>query len=138
MHTVEAEPLAAMRARYPKALEFVYDSTAIITGNAIRPGECASSVFDFTDGVRLIVSRERMPDGSVVLHLSASFKNGGKASRAFRSNRAKYGINDAVQQWMTAAVTHFQEISGDRREPHFLGFSQGTVIQHWIIPEKPT
>jgi hypothetical protein len=138
MHTTEAEPLAAMKARYPKALEFLYDSTAIIQGNAIRPGECASSIFDFTDGVRLIISREQMPDGSVVLHLSASFKQGSVMQQTFRSNRAKYGMSDAALQWMTAAVTHFQEISGDRREPHFLGFSQGTIIQHWIIPEKPT
>jgi hypothetical protein len=138
MHTIETEPLAAMKARYPKALEFLYDSIAITKGNAIRPGECASSVFNFADGTRLIVSRERMPDGSVVLHFSASFKSDSPMSRAFRSNREKYGASDAALQWMTAAVTHFQEISGDRREPHFLGFSPGTVIQHWIIPEKPT
>ena len=58
-----------LQARYPQALEFRYDSFAIVNG-AIRPGECAANVFDFEDGLRLIVNRELL-DGCVhVLHVS--------------------------------------------------------------------
>lgn len=65
------EPLDALRARFPEALRTVHDPELIASGLQRMPGTLRSNVFDFDDGLRLIVSvdKYRRIDR---LHLSAS------------------------------------------------------------------
>ena len=66
------EPKVKLKARFPAALEDVYNIELIRAGKITRPGIIPKHVFDFEDGMRLIISRELYPDG-VITHVSASW-----------------------------------------------------------------
>ena len=65
------ETIEALKVRYPAALERVFDVRELTGPVDDRPGLKREHVFDFEDGLRLIVSRE-MHDRGLCLHLSAS------------------------------------------------------------------
>src|SRR4051812_27600601 len=64
------EDYAVLRARFPAALEKVYDRTDIGRGGD-RPGLHRANVFDTREGIRVIVSRE-VSDEKDMLHVSGS------------------------------------------------------------------
>jgi hypothetical protein len=107
------EPVEALRARYPRALEPVYDAVAIRDRGATRPGEVAANVFDFEDGMRLIINRERMPDGELVLHVSASVRNGSALGGELR-DAARTKSAAVIKEMMAFRVgSHFHQLSGE-------------------------
>jgi hypothetical protein len=128
-----AESLAVLRARYAAALEHVYDVEAIRRG-AVRPGEVAANVFDFEDGLRLIVSRERYPDGEILLHFSASFLPKCRMADELRQQATVFGLDgdQLLQRWLADVPRRFVELSGDGRPLRFLGMSDHK-IPHWVI-----
>lgn len=128
------ESLEALKARYGRALEHIYDQAAIEHGGAIRPGEVAANVFDFEDGLRLIVSRERMPDGDLVLHLSASFPKDCRLADEFRLLAVATPKQKILRMFLSSIPGRFAEMSGETRVPHYLG-SSDRGIPHWVIPE---
>ena len=67
----DAESTEALEARFAAAFEGVYDADEIRRGDVKRPGQQRRHVFDFEDGMRMIVSRERM-GAECVVHVSAS------------------------------------------------------------------
>lgn len=85
---VKPEPLAALKARFPKAIEKPFDCVAISEammdgierGKPMTPGQHAECVFDFENGVRMIASLDICPmevgdkvvRGPAALHLSFS------------------------------------------------------------------
>ena len=67
------EDVAAMRARLPAALARDWDASLCAAGGP-RPGEDPACVFDFPDGLRLIVSFDRPgPHIDARLHVSAGY-----------------------------------------------------------------
>lgn len=128
------EPLAELRQRYPRALQFQFDMRAIIEQGLIRPGECAANVFDFDDGLRLIVSRELLLDGRDVLHVSASFAPQGKIADEMRLLSITKSKEQLLQMWRRDVPRRFRELSGDERALEFLGWSDGNV-PHWFVEE---
>ena len=132
-----AEPLDALRARYARALEHVYDQHQIEMHGAIRPGEVAANVFDCEDGLRLIVSREKDGDGRIWLHLSASFPRQSRMAEEFtRHAREGMRLKKLLRSWKGEVLRRFRAISGETREFTFLGWSGAKHIQHWVIEEK--
>jgi len=75
------EPLEELRERFPRALEHVYDIKAIHEGGAIRPGEVQAQIFDHSCGIRIVVGREKLPDGTRRLHVSSSVQPGSRLYR---------------------------------------------------------
>ena len=67
----EPEPAEVLKKRVGAALETVVDSIAAASGECLRPGQQRKHVFDFEDGLRVIVSKEKIDHG-VVLHTSCS------------------------------------------------------------------
>lgn len=128
------EPLEALQARYPACLEFVYDQRAIVETGAVRPGEVAAQVFDFDDGLRLIVGRERDFAGAVWLHFSASFAAHCRIVDEFRLLKLTMPLAAIFERWRRGVPGRFAELSGDAREPTYLGRSYGG-IPHWVIRE---
>lgn len=125
------EPLDALRARYPRALEHLYDVIAIRDRGAIRPGEVAANVFDFEDGLRLIVSRERMQDGEVTLHVSASFPERCRLADEFRLLGVATPKQKILRMFLDSIPGRFAELSGEPRPLEFLGM---TNVPHFLIP----
>jgi hypothetical protein len=75
-----AEPLRKMRERYPKALEDVYDAESINLGVMAPPGDQRKHVFDFHDGIRIVVSRDSLLDGRF-LHVRGAIKKVPESAR---------------------------------------------------------
>jgi hypothetical protein len=92
-----------------------------------------TQIFDYDEddlGIRLIISRERHPEHGIVIHFSASMH---KKSKLVKSARAG-GLT--VPDLKEIAVLVFQTISGDYREPRFIGFSSDAGIPHWVIHDQ--
>jgi len=130
---VNPEPLDVLKARFPKALEFVFDAVGIRDRGLIRPGECAANVFDFEEGIRMIVSREMLADGKIALHFSASVFDPGKLKKRLEglpsspATRKAWFIGECVILW--------RRLSGDNRQSNFLGFTSSENVAHWHIDE---
>ena len=58
MVEIDPEPVDAMQSRFTRALEHVYDCRTITAGG-ISPVEVKANVFDWHDGLRLVVVRKR-------------------------------------------------------------------------------
>lgn len=134
------ETLAELQARFTKALEHVYDQDAIIRRDAIRPGEIPAQVFDFEDGLRLLVSRERSPDGKIFLHVSASFKERCRIVDELRLQifgcGSEYKARLIFEQWAASIPARFAELAQDNGPPiELIGWSAGR-IPHWHREEK--
>lgn len=71
----EPELEEALRGRFTKALSPVYLVEDIQKGGR-RPGQSRNHVFDYFDGTRLIISRERSRELGACLHVSVSFQPG--------------------------------------------------------------
>ena len=118
------EPIEKLKARYPAALRKVFDCTKGVPRP--RPGELYSQVFDFGDGIRLIVSRDRESESDIYLHLSASFVEGYLVWNLLK------GSGEAGQKKFIKMVEEaFREISGDNEPLGFHGFSTGKLVPHW-------
>ncbi len=129
------EPLDALRARYAAALEHVYDVRVILQGG-IRPGEVPANVFDALDGLRLIVSRERMLDRELLLHVSASFPAESRMADEFRLLAVATPKRKILDMWLADLPRRFTELSDDRRPLEFVGWSE-KGIPHLMIREEP-
>lgn len=65
------EPVEKMVERFQKAFEHEFDVDKIANGAPDRPGTHRENVFDYEDGIRLIISKDRSGE-RVFIHLSAS------------------------------------------------------------------
>lgn len=127
------EPLEALQARYAAALEVVFDATAIIEGRADRPGMFRANVFDFEDGLRLLISRERMPGSALlVLHVSASFRPECRIADEMRLLSLTMSRAACMEKWNRDNPRRFRELSGDKRDLEFAGWSTG-LMPHWFL-----
>ena len=106
----QTESLKALRKRLPAALEDVYTP-----GQSPRPGEQRKHVFDLENGVRLIISRDRLDSGKAGIHISAS---------AFDGDLELIDVMDAIE-----SVT---DITPDRRDIKFISEAG---IPHFIFPD---
>ncbi len=125
------EPLSSLQARYPHALEHLYDVSDIVARGGIRPGECATNVFDFEDGLRLIISRQLFPDNVEVLHVSASFPGECRIADEFRLLLLTMPLDKIMEKWQRSIPGRFRELSGDDRPLEFGGVTEH-VIPHWF------
>lgn len=125
----EPQSLEELRARYPAALEYLYIVDPLVRDPEaiIRPGECRANVFDFADGTRLIVSRERFRN-QIVLHVSASAAPSSPIYAEIRDGRLSRA------QFCEYALTGYRAISGDPEPLKFTGFSETMGIPHWFRP----
>lgn len=136
----EPQTIEEMKARWPQALEFVYDAKEILNNNGIRPGECRSNVFDFESGLRVIASVEKSGNAKF-LHLSASFGEGTEEYKAVARFLARSNSHRAFEHWARTVTERMVKIGGkDVEGITFLGMTQRGV-PHWrkTIPnEQPS
>ncbi len=109
----EVQSLDEMRARWPAALVHVYDAEGVVEKGLIRPGEVAANRFIFDDGLWLIVSRERLPNNAVVLHVSASFPEDCRIADEIRLLGMTRGRKWAMGKWIGSIPTRVAELAGD-------------------------
>lgn len=124
-----AETADSLRLRYPAAVAPLVDRIDVEAGRRVRPGAERRHVFDWPDGVRLIVSREMIDrtTGVVGVHMSASVSSHGEAYE--RLTRIK-GVR-AASAFLDLAMARWVELSGGPIEATFIGFSPG-LVPHWV------
>ena len=66
-----------LQGRFDKAMERVYDIEDMMSQDLAddRPGVKREHVFDFQDGIRMIISKDRTAKGRTFLHVSGSSYN---------------------------------------------------------------
>lgn len=123
----DPEPLQALRRRLPKALDRVFDPEEVRARPETRPGLKRRHVFDFADGVRLIVSAEK----GVGLHVTASFVEGTAVDRRLRKAARVAGAEGGCDRLRREGEDAFRRLAGPETALEFLGFLQGKGIPHW-------
>lgn len=125
----EPEMIEQQQARYAAALEAIYDPDTDLATN--RPGLKREHVFDSHDGVRVIISRDRMfGDNRVVIHFSASVSEG--TWEYMRLQRMRGDVQAVQKEFAQIGESRFREISGYSGGVLFLGFSDhGKGVPHW-------
>lgn len=106
------------RARYKAALRDWYSAEKCAAGQQERPGNKAKHVFDFEDGIRLIISRDRN-NGKEYIHVSGSGTDEYMSDKGFSA--AKRDMENKFRQLCQRDVPL-----------EFIAVSEGG-IPHWII-----
>lgn len=121
--------LADHQQRYPAALRTVFDTEAIQYSGAKRPGECCENVFDFADGLRLIISRDKMPDGEILVHVSASAQHGSEMYKSIKSGEM------TPSMFCSEIARRHALISCKQSGLELMGFSDGKGVPHFRVVE---
>ena len=124
------ESLEAMQQRFPQALAEVTDVEYCRFGGE-TPGQKRKHIFDFEDGLRLIVSKDRLEDGRIVVHFSASaYRDSALYRRLKKPSQKKY--------FSRLAQSRFALLSGYGTEKpafvEYIGASEKGV-PHWHVTE---
>lgn len=122
----EPEPMKSLKARYPAALERVYDYTQEVLPNP-TPSSRRCHVFDTEEGLRIIVSRDREAEHDVYLHVSISIRPNyplyAKVQR-IKTDKEFWALLDSLEEV-------YRQLSGDRDHLAFEGLSPGKKVPHW-------
>lgn len=137
------ESLEAMKARFPEAIEHPYDVDEIALRVELRPGMDRKHVFDFEDGIRLIISRDYERGRKPLLHFSGSVDE-----NHIEDWKVKFGaamqvlptpllrLNFFFKRTLEIFPERFFQISGidvRKREPDHV--SSG-YVPHWFLKDE--
>ncbi len=129
----DPQPLNVLQQRWPLALERRFDAESVCLGSRMRPDELPSQVFDFQDGLRLIVSVEEHR-GQARLHVSASITPQYPLTDwLFQLAETKTAAH-VMEQFRRTAEASFSLIS--RIDCEELELVQVTEqgVPHWVAP----
>lgn len=122
---LEPEPIEVLRARFGDALRRSYGPQEIERDpEADGPGLHREHVFDFTDGLRLIVSYDHLDQSQPepILHVSASARTGSPARR-------EVGTIEALLEYVQKAMSSLAQMAVPLA---FLGIEGH--IPRWVGP----
>lgn len=125
----EPEPLGVLQSRYPAALVELFDAVSIVAHDAERPGQLRKHVFDCEDGLHLIINRERIPSGQIVLHVSASVYEDTPLFAELKAGSLGFPA------FKLLCERRFAEISGDTKPLGWLGLLGKKQIPNWYREE---
>jgi hypothetical protein len=134
-----AETVEQMRARLPAALARIWEVWELMKGPAdkiVGPGGHAEHVFDWADGIRLIISFDRVVQGSSPrLHVSGSFGEGlayglviETAPESVRLPVFLATIHQRLKALVGAAVDLHLVFLSPAGVPHLLGPTPGELL----------
>lgn len=118
MPTLPFQPewIEVLKARFPKALERVWEVTDPMPD---RPGLHRENVFDFESGMRLLISRDKLTFEEPEIHISASWEND-----------LPFTVEEATRR-----VTDGYRALGGKGIVSFLGQSS-RGIPHWLVVKE--
>jgi hypothetical protein len=123
------EPLPMLRMRYPWAVDHIHDEARLADGLEPDPAAEPHHVFDFADGLRLVVLRSTGGDGRTRLQVSAS---GASAALKIEAREGRVGAD----AFLAMARRGFRDLSRDDRPLDFRGFHGPTrSVPVWLIDE---
>lgn len=118
----EPKSVESMRARYPEAVKETFTMEMVLGGN--RPGKHRKHVFDFEDGLRVIVSKEPLLDGNTALHFSFSFKDDSEFYEKLK------GEQDTAKKCTEMIAEHVESMGGPAKtvKPLSIFVSEGGIL----------
>jgi hypothetical protein len=127
----EPETEGQMRLRFAEAMSVIYE---VDTVGGKRPGLKRKHVFDFFDGMRLIISRDKFK-GEVCLHVSASFFG----ERKMKGEELVRTVLERVKDMRGGegnggTVLAFESVGG---VAHFVFPEGGIDASNFIMPPHP-
>lgn len=123
---INPQPLATLKQRFADAVKDVYNVETIAANPGDRPGQKEQHIFDFEDGIRLIVSRDRFKEKEV-LHFSAS---------VFEGYDIEAGLHPRLYlaKFLGECTAHITELSGCKTDDVVLvAITKDKGVPHWII-----
>lgn len=127
-----SQTMAQNRARVREALAPLFHVEDAERGGPM-PGECPECVFDFTDGMRIVLSRECMPDGKILLHGSASAKPKSQCLSNWKGCLSAAQAARIVRSFLDRVRGRLMEMTGKRFE--LAGFSEDKNVPHFFCEE---
>jgi len=109
------ESLEQLKARFPKALEKVWEVTDPMPD---RPGLHREHLFDFESGMRLLISKDKLIREEPEVHVSGSWE---------------WNPPISIEQMRRVVGEGYRSLGGTGLL-HFIGFSEA-AIPHWIVRE---
>ncbi len=108
----EPQPMILMRRRFPAAVAQYVDIESVKLGTKLHPGELRRHVFDFADGLRLIVSREDWGARGKVIHVSASSEHGSPLFKLLAASVDLAGAAASIGTFIYGVKRKFRGLSG--------------------------
>lgn len=126
----DPELVQVMRKRLPRAVDRTFDPVVLKADPSKTPGKSRRHVFDFTDGMRLIVSNEL----GIGLHVSASFIPNTPLERRLKKALRAAGPEAACDRMRREGEDAFRRLAGPTTVLESLGFSDEKGVAHWRAP----
>lgn len=121
----QPKTLLEHQQRYAAALEEPLDEESMRLGVAPLPGELCANVFDFADGLRIVVSRIRPVEGGLRLFMSATVWPGTPMFRAIEAGRL---LSPAFRR---IALERHRLVSCSEDELTLIGFCETNNVPCW-------
>ncbi len=122
----EPESLDVMRARYAEAVRVVFDPADV---NQPAPGHDRANVFDFDDGVRMVIARSvSYVRGGERVYFSASVRTGTLLALSIDTGGCPFNV------FADLIVGRWREIAQSDAVVRFIGLSGGGhQIPVWVV-----
>ena len=127
------EDFPTLQSRLTAALLPVYDVDAIERGEVPAPATQRAHVFDFRDGLRLIVSTDQEETRGVYTHLSASYWPGTPLERQVLTAMRR-SVSRAMKDFRLLVETRWRRLHGP--PVAFTLWSAEKHIPHWFGPAQ--
>jgi hypothetical protein len=115
------QPIEVLQARYAAAVKDTIDALAVYGHQVPAPSGDPAHVFDTPLGLRLIISRERLLDGRIGVHLSASWEHG-------------VPDNAKLESLLADIYASFKAISRTTQTPELIAVTTGG-IPHFFVEQ---
>ena len=119
----EPEPEKSLKARFQEALEDRFDMQQVEDGLIERPGLIRKHVFDFQDGLRLIVSNDKSGN-NYYMHISASVD----------LSVSEHSFDD-LQEFVSFVLGHVNRLNGKPITGAVRIMTTEKGIVHLMIPQ---
>jgi len=123
---INPQPIEVLKQRFSDAVKNSYDVLKVAENSESRPGQKPEHIFDFQDGIRLIISRDRYKEKEV-LHFSAS---------VFEAYPIEPGLPPRlyVAKFLGECTAHIVELSGCKtQDVKLVTITAGKGVPHWIV-----
>jgi hypothetical protein len=122
------------KVRWNMVKDRVFNIQQVLAGREPQPGNCPECVFDFHDGLRVVMSRELTPDGERLFHASASaIPDSELYKRIAARNKNSSGM---LREFLGRVEADVMTMTG--RVITLAGFSEGKRVPHWYAEDEVT
>lgn len=137
-HAYKPQSMRSLRLRLRDALERIWDCTepglAEQERTGIRPGNDPRNIFDFQNGIRMIISREQVDQG-IWIHISCSVQPGTELGAKLAMMVGQHSLDVINREFERSCRKYYKRLTGDGSGMQKVHTSEKSV-PHWVIWQK--